>query len=358
MLQNKALMELIKTDHTGSTLTMPVAEADTFLTAVLDQSVLKNNCRIVRMLTTDKYVESLAYGTGRFFQNASTFSTSNTKEVFAGNQIHLITKKIRACVGIRDEDVEDLKASGRNWQDAVMKLIYAKAANEIEEIAWIADNHNLGTFEEADPRSMFDGWRFIITHSGEGETYENSAYGSAILLDASLTSPDSTDFEIAGGISEQYESVEGVCCRWEHKYAKIRKSMPSKYWSVGKKNMRFWNQDKITMDYQDAIVARQTPAGDAALMGGDVDKYGGISIVNAPRMAVTLNYAGKLDAGYYTDVMLTDSQNLIMGVQRALTIEKTRDALNERDLYYFSMRLCFAVDNVNAVVLARNLTTA
>lgn len=350
MIKNKELMEMAKATQAGSAVTLSIEEADKFLDYLVDQSVLKNNCRIIRMAKPEKYIDAIGYGEGRFLVPSGSFSTAYYKSQFASNQILLTTKKARGCVAVSDDDKEDIP-TGEDWTDVLMRLIAKKVANELEEVAWISDTASLGGFAADDLRSKFDGWRYQLDNSQSGQTYENDITGSTVILDASNTSPEAGDFDNAGKISE---NSGADCCLWEHKYAKMLKSMPSEY-AKSLLDYRFWNHPKVTMDYMEAISGRQTALGDAAIVGADITKYGKVKIVDAPGMSVTLDANGVHGGGAYTDCLLTPAKNLIMGIQRALTLEKYRDAANERDLWFFSIRMCFAIENVNAAVLTHRL---
>lgn len=354
MLNSKKLEGFAKSTHGGSSVTLSIEESDEFLTYLIDQSVLKNNCRIVRMNKPDKYINAIGYGDGRFLVPSGSFSSDYYKTSFDGNQIQLTTQKARGAVVINDDDIEDYKANpGVDWTDTVMKLIAAKCANEIEEVCWISDTASLSGFESTDLRSKFDGWRYQIVNSQDGDDYENDVTGSATLLDAALNSGHTTDFRIAGGISEYDADGEPP---WEHKFGKMLKSMPSEYWNISPNDMRFWNHPKITMDYLEALSGRNTELGDKAILGVADPRYNLVPIVNAPKMSVLLDADGVEAGGTYTDSLLTPSQNLILGLQRELKLEKYRDAANERDIYFFSIRMCVAVENANAAVLTYNLT--
>lgn len=353
MLKNDKLQNMAKATIDGATnITLSIEEADQFLDYVVDQSALKNHARIVKMSKPQKYINCIGYGSGRVLKPAGTFSSSDYISTIDSNQVTLTTEKFRGCVAISDDDKEDLVGENVDWTDAVLKLIAKKIANEIEEIAWISDTHSLGGFAATDARSKLDGWRYMITHSANGEAYENDAYGSATILDAALNSGHDTDFLVAGGISEYYSTKNA----WEHKYGKIRRAMPAVYKQINAADFRFFNHTQITEEYMEAVSARQTQLGDQAVMGIENPKYGLTPVVNAPLMSITLDADGVHDGGVYTDSLLTPKGNLVLGLQRELKLELYRDTPNERDLWFFSMRAATAIENVNACVICKNLT--
>lgn len=333
-------------------MTLYPEEADVFLDYVIDESVLKNNCRIVKMSKNEKNIRAIGLGSGRFLKPAAGFGTSDYKKEFSSNLITLSTKKARGCVVIYDDDLEDLDVeTDQQFTDHILRMVAAQIATELEEAAWISDTHALGGFAANDIRSMWDGWRYVITHSALGETYYNDVSGGANLLDATA------DFSIAGKIVEQAGAAP---YNWEFKYSKALRTMPSKYKKKGGlAALRFFHNDNVEQDYIDALTSRATGLGDVTIQGGAVGenyKYGKVNLVSVPQMNIDLNAAGKAGAGNYTDTMLTHWQNLIMGLQREVKIETERQAADEANFFFYSLRSDFTIENVNAIVLIHKLT--
>jgi len=333
--------------------TLEAEEADHFITSVVDQSKFKNNCRVVRMDGEKKNIRALGFGSGRFLKPAGTFDSNDYKTSFDDNKIELNTEHFRGAFAIYDTDLEDYRVmSEENFSVTVMGLIAKQTANELEENAWISDTQSLGGFAASDARSKLDGWRYQITHSADGETYENDVTGSAVLLDADCGSGHTDDFDKKGGISVYNSDIDA----YEHKYHKMYKNWPNEYKGMDLGDLRFWNHGTVSADYAEAVGGRATGLGDKALLDGKVAVASGIPIVDANKMSITLDGDGVHGGGSYTDVLLTPAKNLIMGVQRNITIEPYRDAANERTLYFYSLRVDFKVEDVRACVLTYNLT--
>lgn len=355
MRTNKSLLRkkerIKKALITLPSLVLQPEEADQFLDYIIDESVLKNNCRIVKMTKSEKNIQGIGFGTGRFLRPAAGFGTSDYKKQFASNTIKLTTKKARGCVIIYDDDLEDVTVESDNqFTDHIMRMIAAQVANELEEAAYIADTHGVGGFAANDIRSLWDGWRYIITHSGAGQQYENLVSGSAYLLDAT------SDFTTAGRIAMQAALTP---YNWEFKYSKAVRTLPSKYKAKGGlSNLRFLHNDNVEQDYLDALTARATALGDAVITGkaGENYAYGKVNLVSIPGMPITLDAAGKLGAGNYCDCLLTHWANLIWGIQREVKIETERQAADEANFFFYSLRCDYAIENVNGVVLIHKLT--
>lgn len=330
------------------TISLEATEADRFIDYMVDESVLKNNARIVRMDKETKNIRALGFGSGRFLKPGATFTSTDYKKTFAHNRIQLQSQKVRGCVVVFDDDLED-NVEGAAFKEHLLRIIAGKVANELDEAAWISDTHSLGGFGSDDIRSLWDGWRYQITNSASGEDYENDVSGSAVVLDAL------SDFSLTGGIAAQDSSAP---YNWEFKFGKMMKQMASKYKKVGLAAMRYWNSDQVSQDYIDALAARSTVLGDSAIMGGAPLKYGKTPIVDCPLMPTTMDVNGVLDGGSYTDCLLTPANNLIIGIQRKITIESQREAADEATYWFYSMRVDYRIENVNACVLTKNLTIA
>ena len=203
---------------------------------------------------------------------------------------------------------------------------------------------------------MFDGWRFRIANGDtDGDTYFNAVSGGSFVLDAT----DDDTFVVEGGKIAMVQNAAPY--NWDFKYNKILQTLPSKYKTVGLKNLSFYNNDNVTQNYIEALSARSTILGDSAVMGSAPMQYGMVPITSCPNMPITM--AGDTQAteastgGAYTDVLLTPNGNLIIGIQRDIKIESQRMAADEATYWFYSMRVDVAIENVNACVLARKLIT-
>jgi len=350
MLTNKHLLFKSKEQFTKMvalpSTTLSAEEADRFIDYIVDVSRLKDAARIVRMAKPTKNIRALGLGSTAFLHPGSTFSASDYKKTLADNKIELTSKKVRGAVVIYDDDLED-NIEGDAFADHVMRMVTKQIANELEEAFWIGDTHSLSSFASTDIRSLFDGWRYRITHSASGETYENDVSGSAVLLDAT------SDFDIAGAIAAQNSSIP---YNWEFKYSDALRNLDAKYKQVGMANLRFLQSDQVSQDYVDALAARSTVLGDNAIIGGGALQFGRVPITDVPLMSTTLDGSGIHGGASYTDSLLTPKGNLIVGIQRDIKIEGSREAADEATYFFYSLRADVAIENINACVLIQKLT--
>ena len=393
-------------------IVLAAEEADRFIDYIVDESVLKNNARIVKMAKETKNIRALGVGTNRFLKPAATFTASDYLKQMTDQKIELVSKKVRGCVAIFDDDLED-NIEGDAFADHVMRLVAGLIANELDEAFWLADKHGLGGFAATDIRSLWDGWRYRIRNSQvAADPYYNTVTSRATLMTGksetdwangiaktvgTIVKPTSanrngfcyictvagtthsteptwptilgttvTDNSVTwrchayipvlgGKIAEQNSSAP---YNWEFKFGRMLKILPSKYKKAGLANLRFFNSDQLVQDYIDALAARSTILGDKALMGeGDI-KYGQVPLIPCPLMPTNMSADGVAGAGAYSDCLLTPKDNLIVGMQRDIKIESQRVAADEATYWFYSMRADVAIENVNACVLCEKITTA
>lgn len=344
MFTNKKLLELEKMVSLG-TIVLAAEEADRFLDYVIDESVFKSHARIVKMSKPTKNIRALSLGTGRFLKPEAGFSATDYKTSFGHNKLALTSVKVRGAVFIHDDDLED-GPEGNAFVTHILRMIADTVANELDEAWYISDTADLGGFADDDIRSLWDGFRYRITNSASGETYENDASGSSYVIDASA------DTDYAGGIAVRNTSAP---YQWEFKFHDMIKRMPTKYRKDPGK-LRFFCNPVIVDAYVEAITDRSTALGDAALLVGGQMKYRNIPIVEVPNMSITLDASGVHGGGSYTDVMLTHEQNLIIGLQRQIKIESERSAADEGTYWFYSLRGDVCIENVEAVVLLEKIT--
>ena len=345
-------------------VTLTEQEADTFLDMVFDESSMIKYARIERMIKPQKNIRALGFGSGRFLYPAGEFNESKYKKEWTHNKIQLATKEARGCVAIFDDDLEDLRGieTEAEWKIKLMGMIGKKIANELEEVGWISNTGAApNAFAADDLRHMFDGWRYQTYYSQlVTDTYWNAAVpGGARVITACDGGTSGSVFDLAGKIAEQDTAAPYA---WEFKYHRALKLLPSKYkMHGGLKNMNFLNSDIVTMDYLEALSQRATAIGDGIFTGAVDPSYLKVPIVDCPLMPTNLGTAAPyatIGAGDYTDVLLTPKGNMIVGIQREITIETERSAADQCTYVFYSVRLDFTIENTNAVVMIQCLTHA
>jgi hypothetical protein len=342
------------------TISLPPEEASAFIDYLVDQSVmLKQFARVEKMAGPQKRIRALGFGTGRFLTPAGQFDESKYKKQFIQGYIQLNAKELRGCVVIFDSDLEDIRlhVSPEAYKATIMQMVTKKIAIEMEEMGWISDTAGLNGFAPDDARSLFDGWRYRIVNSQAGQAYINAVTGSATLLDA-CDDTSGAPFDLPGLIAEQ----SGVApYNWEFKYGIALKNMPSAYKQMyGLPDFAFLNSDLVTQDYMNALSARSTAIGDGIFLGTLPTGYNKVKIIDVPLMPTNLGSPllgtdGIIGGGNYTDCLLTHKGNLIVGIQLEIALESERKAADRATYVFYTLKVDFAVENVNACVLIRCL---
>lgn len=360
------------------TINIVEEEADRFITCIVDESTWKNYARVEKMNQQQKNIRHLGFGHGKFMFPAGEFDESKYKKQFAHNKIQLQTQEIRGAVAIFDSDLEDLPAKitpDEFTRNITKDIVAPKIANEIEFAAFMSDTASYNGWCSDDIESLWDGWRYIITNAElSTQAYYNTVCGASHIkrackcesgehCESAAESVAYDDFQLAGQIIEFQTSGAYMP---EVKYGAMLKNMPAKYKKVGLGNLTFINNDLVTEDYLFGL--EQAGIGQGGLSDEIIKKgwsavYHGVPIINAPLYptdlgsdSATPDYYGIIGGDEYTDVYLTPKNNFIIGIQKDITIEPFRSPSDRATYMYYTMRIAFAVENVNAVVMIICLT--
>ncbi len=335
------------------TITLAAAEADKFIDYIMDESVMKGKARVVKMNKATQNIRALGLGTGDFLHPGDTFSSSEYKKTLSHNKIELVSKKVRGCIAIFDDDLED-NIEADAFADHLMKMITQQIANELDKAYWLGDTGSGNAYGDTDIKSLWDGWRFQIANGDtSGDTYYNDVSGGAVVLDA--TSSGSFRVEAPSRIAMVEKTAP---YNWEFKYNQMLASMPSKY-KLPLASLAFYNSDLVTQNYIEALAARSTIMGDVAIAGKGAMTYGMVPIVSCPNMPATMDGSTQATeastGGSYADCVLTPNGNFVIGIQRDIKIESQREAADEATYWFYSMRAVPAIENIHACVLLRKL---
>lgn len=346
------------------TIDLPEEESKRFVELVFDQSVLKDHAQQIPMSSVKKQLRGLGMTDEILFPSA-TFTSADYITTVDHDLQTLETQEFRACVVIYDADLEDMNiGSAAAFKSQIMNMTAKKIANQLDKAYWIADEEDLSGFADEDIRSTFNGWRYRLDHSQDGEDYENDVTGSCVILDASnVVTAAAVDFDI---VTDQLvvEQDPAAPYNQEYKFNQMIAQMPSEYKTDGLSKLRFFMNDKPASDYVKALSNRATAIGDAAILGQSKLQYGGVPIVQLPLMPTTMIIDGddvqkeKLDdttPGTLTDVVLTHESNFVIGMQKKITMETERSAEDRATRFYFVVRPAVAIEDVHACVLMKRV---
>ena len=355
--------DMIRKMDSLPSLTLLAEDAKRFIDLVYDESVLKGHAQTIAMSTNTKRIHGLGLSSTMLHPEPS-FTQSNYVSTFETDTITLEAKEMRGAIIIKDADLEDLNiGSEAEFKSTVMKMAAKKIANELEFAAWLSDKQSLSGYAATDINSLTDGWRYRLDHSQSGETYENSVSGSTTILDASNTVTAKAESYRVTTSKKIVEMNASAPYRPEVKLAAMLRRFPSKYKQDGIDKLRFFMNDQVASEYMEFISERNTNLGDAAMLGQAKLTYARVPIVEVPLMSRLMVINGSdaqkenynATSGTLTDVLLTRSDNLVIGIQKDIIMEPERSARDRGTYFYFTIRADYCVVDVAAAVLLKRV---
>ncbi len=294
------------TGDSSSQVHLSVEEASAFTDTIVDQSSIFKKARVVKMDRAKMNIGKLI-STGRFLHaGGRDVELTTLKDKVATGQISLVTKELIGAIDIYDDELKH-NIEGQSFQFKLLNLISRKIANELEEIALYSDT--AGTWGSTESAfDLFDGWLKLIKATGN-------------VIDAAV------------GFADTKVSKE--------KFVKLIKSLPTKF---RQSSAQIFAHNNIVIDYNtifDTNFNRNT----------FIDNVYGHVLNSVPNM--------RFDGTGKTDSILTQPENLIMGIQiedGAMQFEKERVASKRKTVYHFQMEVDFQVEETTAASVLKNLT--
>lgn len=287
-------------------------DANTFIDYMVDESELMKNARIERMAAATKKIFKLGIGAEVLVPATAVEDPGETVGINTA-QIILSSKEMIAIARINDDSLED-NIEGEAFVDHLMRMIASAGANQLE-YAYL-----MGKIEDpaVSVNDLFNGW------------YERIKADSGNAID---TSGDADRF------------IERA------KFSRLLKTLPSKYKGVNRKNLRFIVASDIEQDYADTMAARESALGDAAAMGSIDLAYRKIPIVPVALLPTNLPESETPVENDATFILLTDYNNLIIGIQRDIRIETQREARLRATDFVMTLRVDIQLENPEAAAV-------
>lgn len=296
-------------DSTGDSSTLvhlSQEEASAFVDTIVDQSSIFKKARIVKMDRAKMDIGKLI-STGRFLHaGGRDVALSTLKDKFSTGKITLTTKEFIGAIDIYDDELKH-NIEWQSLQTKLLNLVARKVANELEEIALYWDTAwTWGATESA--FALVNGWLKVIKATGN-------------VVDAAV------------GFADTKVSKE--------KFVKLIKALPTKFRRAG---ATIFAHDNIVIDYNsifDSNFNRNT----------FIDNVLWYNLTQVSNM--------RFDGTGKTDSILTQSENLICGIQvedASMQFEKERVPSLRKTTYHFTIEADFAVEETTAAAVLKNLT--
>lgn len=300
-LINKADIALSDLASNGGML-LP-EQADKFIRVLIEQPTILNMCRVVTMNSPQRKINKIGFGSR--IMHAATSSTPLADADRAKpdlSQIQLNTKEVIAEVHIPYDVLEDnieggniatpLQTPAGGLHDTIVQLIAERAALDLEELFLLGDTSLAAT----DPYlGLMDGFlKKCNSHMVDG--------GNASI----------TKLQLKNAL----------------------KALPPRYLR-DRASLNFFTSVNNETELRDTYASRNTPFGDTTLQA-----YSPLMIFGSPVQPVPLMPENK--------ILLTNPLNLIVGVQRKLNIEYTKDIRARTYIIVMTLRIDCQVEETRA----------
>ncbi|PZM87451.1 MAG: hypothetical protein DLD55_01105 [candidate division SR1 bacterium] len=359
-------------------------QADLFIDYIQDESALLKKVRKVKMNTPIKEIAKINIGEEVLYPAGRSGTKFTGKAVEADtNTIQLKSKKMRAKVVILDDEIED-NIEGPAFKEHLMRMLAKRAGNQLEKTAlygrYVGDTpatpNVISTLNQVDGFLAKAG---VIVDAADSNMFEKRSIdlGKLKKLRKSFKNQYRSGLEIfmSDGLKldylEKYQALAGYNTVNQAGYAGknfidiplLREDRPvvkvggasttlASANTAGQKTITVASANNIEVG-DELVIAIGTPLEWA---GSVANKSGNTITFDAP---VPYTYTGNetvyecLTDG--TDVIMTDPNNLIWGIQRDFTLEMDRDAELEANIFYLSIRTDFQVENSEALGVLTNV---
>ena len=315
MLSNKELLAkaaLETTDFGGAgEARLTVEQAETFIRIASTPQAMLSDVRTV--LNNANSWEENKISFGRILHSASEAGVGETGRLDASKQtkpgtgiVTMQTQLFRGEVLISDSIMED-NPEREGFSGTITSMIAERVGADVEEL-------------------------FINGNIGGGDAFFGTLDG---WLTQILNGPNSHVHDASG--DADFQATLKV----------LLSSLPSQFKS-DKANMRFYCSDVVEEAYRDLLSTRGTPLGDLTLQGTAELKYQGISVKPVPLFPVDIGFS---------QVVLTNRQNLYAGWRRQITLEPFRDPRDGGTTFIVTTRIDAKVGHLDAAAIATDVPT-
>jgi HK97 family phage major capsid protein len=271
--------DLALADLTSNGGILSPEQNNTFIRTLINEPTLLRMIRTVPMATPEQKINKIGFGSRILHpapQGTSPFAAddgTNDRYLAAANrsapttsQVTMSTKEVMAEVHLPYEVLED-NIEGMSMTDTVLTLIAQRAALDLEEL-------------------------LILGDTGSGDPY--LALHNGVLK------------RITSNVVDAMSGAIGVSV-----FNNLKKALPTQYRrNIG--TMRFMSSMDRESDYRVAVASRGTDLGDSLLTTNNPLPVLGVPLVGAALMP-------------NSNIIFTDPQNILFGIQRNLRIEQDRD---------------------------------
>lgn len=309
------------------------AQANRFLDFVIDQSVLMQNSRVVRMRTPQMEIDKLSIGT-RLLAKATEATDTGTNAPVTFSKISLSTVKLRLDWALSTESLED-NIEGASLEDHIAQVMARQTANDMDDL-------------------------LINGNTSSGNSLLKALDGFIKLAKANGRVVDE------GGNNVSRATYDRILRNMPSKYLQRRNEL--KYFSgsglVQDTAFSIQNPNSATAATAGAPSPAST-AGDASFFNGSIRANGGagatglspfgIPLVEIPLMPETASgdYSGA--SGSHGHIELTFPNNRIVGIYRDITVYRQFKPKTDTIEYTQYMRVASNIEHADCYVIGKNV---
>jgi len=393
-ISNQELIEkaVITTDALASAGKLNPAQADKFIDYVVDETVLKNNARVVRFRNETLEIDKIGIGRRAALPKAEA-QDPGLRRTISTSKVTLQPREIMVPFEIGDV-FKEINIEGEAIEDHVIKMMATQLANDMEELYINGDTVGAaileGDYKDGGSTSKYVKDKYLALQDGWARLGDG-----AHVLDA------------------QGKNI-GLSI-----FNSMLRAMPTKF-RRNKAALRWFLSPDLAQLYMEKLATRATALGDQAAGGAGQNPFG-VPMVEVPLMefmapvvqhvalpgttAVALRYApissvvvciSTLDAtaetplilntdyelnttagtinrksgGAITDgqtvkvtycanpqILLTHQANFILGIGRDIRIEKDRDIFKGVNQYAITAKVAVTLEETDALVKGVNIGT-
>jgi hypothetical protein len=312
---------------------MKPAQSNRFLDFVIDQSVLMQNARVVRMRTPQMEIDKVSVGT-RLLSKATEATDDGANAAVTFSKVSLSTVKLRLDWAVSTESLED-NIEGASLEDHIAQIMARQTANDLDDL-------------------------FI-----NGNTSSNNGLIKALDGFIKLARTNGRTVDEAGNQVSRAT------------YDRILRNLPTKY--LQRRNeLRFFTGSGVV---QDTIYSLGNPnsataatagapapmsqVGEMAFLQGSMRGNGGagstgispfgIPLIEVPLMpeAAAGDYSGQ--TGSHGHIELTFPNNRVIGIHRDITVYRQFKPKTDTIEYTQYMRVASNIENADSYVIGKNV---
>jgi hypothetical protein len=366
------------------------AQADKFIDYVVDESIMKDNVRVVRFTNETLQIDKIGIGK-RVMQPAVEYVAPQYRTGVQTSYLQLTPQEVICAFDISDT-FKEVNIEGESVEDHIIRMFATGWRNDEEQLAINGDTVGPAALES----DLID----------EGSSTKYVKDGLMALYDGWWRKSDGSHLVDAGGNNIGLGVFNDMIL-----------AMPQKY-RRNKKNLRFFMSSDLAQTYIAKMATRMTPKGDQAAEGETQTPFG-IPIVEVPLLdmfprivqhatlagttSVALRYApykeeivlpndlgatpttpyikdtdytvnytagtiarkagGAISDGQVVKVtykanpqiILTHYMNFISGIGRDIRIEKARNIHKRANEYVVTGKIAIQMEQLDAVVKAYNV---